>query len=969
MKLDFRIDWGYQYLYSRRHYHPTYIWDGSLSCVNGAILESYQLTYPVIWFGPGQSAREEKLDRPEWKNQTKRRLAGVRFVAEADENTEFTLTTVSGTFRFKASDILQKGHISWLVGPKYQGCYVNVIRTGYYWFRPEEDKNKTVYTAAELGLEVHNWARMMIGWVRPDEAVHFPVKVSESDADVTETLIHLEAMAVPEFDSEKETQVQGEIPCELYCDGELAASFKKYYRPHDKQMQILEDDWVRVSVPAGIHDFAIKNKHETICLGISQIKVSQHGYVHGQLSVPEWALKSEKLVGKVFAAHEDRLKVCSGNVQHEIACKPGWNEFVFTADMPEKMTFRTQTSEAEVEVYDCKEEEHPVKVGYDMTVVPHDDNGFMDWLLDYTQRTRLGNYVVFRDFRLEYDGISPDKKLLRKWGEYCRDHGIYVSAATDYMDGELIEGAGDMFNDCGLHEYPGKVYALDPAEPYASEDMKEASEKYMDFLKLELDKIHTVSDCAAFGDASGGIRYSFLAGADFVRAETMVGHTQNLLSQARPAAEALGKGRWGVHIAIQHGYQPYRETHLGQYFLSLMQPWMMGAEVIYEEDSLFEQFKEERQAWDDCLTKGKRDMTRNFFKFVKTHPRAGKNVRNIAFLEGRYAAPFSGFICDVDQDPHYAVWGLFGKNAPEWGHCQPEKCRQILDVLMPGASTHPLRQKFDKRRFYFSGTPYGDFDSVPVEAAQEYIDQYGLLLHLGWNTMIEEDYDKLKNYVEKGGTLLTGLMQFSTHVKRDFLKDLEDPAFWNHGDLRELCGIYIYGKGEKYSGQWNCVDRCEKKEPELSALHSDDVNEDGIPMLADIELCGAKVVAWDAATGAPMLVKKQVGMGNVYTFTMWAYPGHEQFMRFAAAWVCELSSQNRGDVYVEDPSGEIFWTRWVDGDKEILMLLNTNWAEKGDTKTALIAYGDRRVNVEVTERSAVIAEIVGGELKVNRYTL
>ena len=50
----------------------------------------------------------------------------------------------------------------------------------------------------------------------------------------------------------------------------------------------------------------------------------------------------------------------------------------------------------------------------------------------------------------------------------------------------------------------------------------------------------------------------------------MVGHTQTLLSQARPAAQALGDGSWGVHIAIQHHYQPYQATHLGQYFLSLM---------------------------------------------------------------------------------------------------------------------------------------------------------------------------------------------------------------------------------------------------------------------------------------------------------------------------------------------------------------------------------------------------------------
>ena len=42
MKLDFRIDWGYQYLYSRRHYHPVYIWDGSLTCQGGAIEKLYR---------------------------------------------------------------------------------------------------------------------------------------------------------------------------------------------------------------------------------------------------------------------------------------------------------------------------------------------------------------------------------------------------------------------------------------------------------------------------------------------------------------------------------------------------------------------------------------------------------------------------------------------------------------------------------------------------------------------------------------------------------------------------------------------------------------------------------------------------------------------------------------------------------------------------------------------------------------
>ena len=82
MKLDFRIDWGYQYLYSRRHYHPVFLWDGHLECDSGTITECYALDYPVIWYGPGHCAHETRLAGPSCKSRTRRGLAGVRFVTE-----------------------------------------------------------------------------------------------------------------------------------------------------------------------------------------------------------------------------------------------------------------------------------------------------------------------------------------------------------------------------------------------------------------------------------------------------------------------------------------------------------------------------------------------------------------------------------------------------------------------------------------------------------------------------------------------------------------------------------------------------------------------------------------------------------------------------------------------------------------------------------------------------------------------
>ena len=64
MKLEFRIDFGYLTLYSRRLYHNEMCWDGHLECEGGQILTSAQLRYPVLWFGLTTSAQSTPLPAP-----------------------------------------------------------------------------------------------------------------------------------------------------------------------------------------------------------------------------------------------------------------------------------------------------------------------------------------------------------------------------------------------------------------------------------------------------------------------------------------------------------------------------------------------------------------------------------------------------------------------------------------------------------------------------------------------------------------------------------------------------------------------------------------------------------------------------------------------------------------------------------------------------------------------------------------
>ena len=979
MLLDFRIDWGYQFLYSRVSYHPEFIWDGRLDCKGGTIEKSFHLAYPYVVFGPGHSAVEEPLEAPEWKSRTQNTFDGMRFVADAPDDAAFTFKTASCSFEFTAGQLCREKRIVVPVGPKYLGCNVIVTLTGFYWFQPKAKPGQIVFNADDLhGAPVRQWARMQMAWLEPGKSVNFSAVLAKHDADFVERIMHLVIMAAPlEFTPGDERQVEGYFPIDVLCDGRCVAQTTRYLRAHDVRMQLLEDEWLRFNATPGLHAFEIVNRHQRCSLLINRIVLQDSVHNHLDFSVPEWTLANEEFIGRIFAVRNEHVVISCQSQTTELDAVCGWNEFRFMAlESGKDVEIAAKGVSAESRalipyIYNVKDEALEVTVGYDMTVVPHDGNGGMDWLLDYTERTRLGNLVVFRNFIGEEtpEGITevPDA-LLSRWGDFCRKHRIFVEAATSFDSGALVKASGEMLHSVGKHEATFAVYGRQPDAQWQSFDMRGAMEHFMSYMQAEIARAKKVSPRCAFGDPSGAHRYVYMAGADFIRSETMVPHTQHICSQARPAAEIFGNGEWGVHIAIQHAMQPFYENHLGIFYLSLMQPWAMGANMFYEEDSLFELFKEERQAWDDALTKGKRDMLRDFFRFAKTHPRKGEVIRKIAFVEGRYAAPFNGFPCNVQESPECSVWGMFGNESPCWRHLQPEKCRHILDVLMPGASVQPLRQKYDRRRMFFSGTPFGDFDEVPIEAGADYLERYSLLLHLGWNTMIAEDYDKLKDFVRKGGTLLIGLPQFSKHVRREYLAEMEELDLWNDGELTELCGINANGAGVLFSGKWKCANGFSLDENvELSSLPSKSDDEDAPCRIANIDIVEAETIVFDEANEMPLVVRKRYGKGCVYLLCTYAFFGHNRLQRLSAALVKRLAAENLPECYVIDESGEIFWnTRRIDDNAYVITLLNTDWTKKGGELHATICCkGGINADISVKERQIMTVVFQDGKLTIN----
>ena len=225
--------------------------------------------------------------------------------------------------------------------------------------------------------------------------------------------------------------------------------------------------------------------------------------------------------------------------------------------------------------------------------------------------------------------------------------------------------------------------------------------------------------------------------------------------------------------------------------------------------------------------------------------------------------------------------------------------------------------------------------------------------------MIPEDYDKLCSFVKNGGTLFTGLPQFGTQEKRD----ISDFRLFRQGDLSELCGVRVFGAAQQeYCGQWNGKERDQIPEVSLSAMPSFYPGEDGACKLASIELVGAEVAAWDAASGMPLLTCFRYGKGKVYLITAWAYPGYERLQEFAASYISYLAAKSCPEYFVDDPSREVFWSvRYFDNDPRCgtLSLLNTDWTTAGNRKKVIVTAGRVSFEHEVVERRLSTFTVAG----------
>ena len=127
-------------------------------------------------------------------------------------------------------------------------------------------------------------------------------------------------------------------------------------------------------------------------------------------------------------------------------------------------------------------------------------------------------------------------------------------------------------------------------------------------------------------------------------------------------------------------------------------------------------------------------------------------------------------------------------------------------------------------------------------------------------------------------------------------------------------------------------------------------DEDGLCCPAEVELCGAAVLATDRAD-RPLLVKHTVGKGQVYLLCTYAYPGHEALKTFLPAVIDRLvTTYAETAVRLGGDCEDVYLSVWGEPDQpDKLYLLNTDWTVAGNQKVVTVTTATATGTFAVTE--------------------
>lgn len=496
----------------------------------------------------------------------------------------------------------------------------------------------------------------------------------------------------------------------------------------------------------------------------------------------------------------------------------------------------------------------------------------------------------------------------------------------------------------------------------SARDMKDAKNKYVKGLSkwVAYNRDIGIPIISSF-EVTSLHRYNYEAGIDNARAE--IAYDQNLnvqLSSIRGSGKAYKKP-WSVDISLwrKNGVcsgcftQPPEDLKRVYYLAYIYgaDPILLQTNgVVMGAGKIMGRYPGKTGK---TIQERYEDVYAAFYKFVNENPRVGKPVVKATFLQGNLDA-WANF------NQRNGPWGLgqggkWERNEngvlkhvqegvrTEWMSSDPEFGWNYLSVYYPGYTNGRAKKDTD-----FSATPYGPVDITPVEATDDILEEYDLVLLTGWNTMTPEIYRKLKKYCMGGGHLFLAIPHLSSHIKREDAIEGNYKLLKN-GDYSDFLGIKVRGRGGNISeiAFTNSSDFVFPENKSYDVKGTD---------LATIELITATTVA--GSLGGPVLVENKVGKGTVLTLCTWNYPGKKELNCFVEDVIRCLAATHQGQVRVRE-NKDIAYTVIENGMRRTIYLVNTS--EK--CRSLILEMGQKQIPMSIDGMGIRIVDAETGKIK------
>lgn len=497
--------------------------------------------------------------------------------------------------------------------------------------------------------------------------------------------------------------------------------------------------------------------------------------------------------------------------------------------------------------------------------------------------------------------------------------------AGKYFLGDIIAEPGHAYAAKEIGYYmtdSTKVFEAPYLPKTDMKDMAEAEQYYVDTVRRYVDmNAETGMPASLSVEATALSKYNMKAGIRKHILEVPNGDPSVITASVRGAIRTMPDQdpEWGVLIAnewyggMRHSDMQKRKR------LDLISKfsYMSGAGIITLEsgDTGIASYNQTYN-YDSEICADYRNMLDRITAFAKKdlRPAGGPKVK-FGIISGLH----DGW-CGFCQS---SLWNQFGRE--EFGHSDAEASWRLLEALGTKRKWSDIANYGDNDLSAYPA--YGAYDIVPIEASLEGLSKYEYLVFLGWNTMTDENVDKLTEYVRRGGRLLMSAAHLNYNARRDgeFIPPSEEK-------LMQLCGCRFTGNiirsnlGTKFD-----TPSLDERHlyPGTSNFVCDSLYAAGYANYMETDVCGARVLGVASNSfGYPhkahtTVLENRIGDGLVTLVTSTDYPGNTALTPLYNALFRELVSSSARNCDIRVIASDKLRYTVYEGDK--IYLLNTDY--------------------------------------------